>query len=300
MSMGSWIQSRTAAPSDDLQLSERSDLSPLFSACDRLERSILNVLPHGRYFKPLDPRFVVWTLVIRSLKTMDGLLALAELGYGPQAMMLARTLIEDTVTAWWCSAQSGEVLSDLLARHERSVAARIQMSSIDSPQLLALSTIPKVDAATLQAFLETSDTDDRIAVKHWTGETIKNMARSVEPRLQSEEREIFERLLDIPYLLSNLVLHNSPAALNTAMKARMIMSRRPSDLLVHDALAIEFDALALCAYLVVPADQRSDLTAQISDDKALFVVLPEGTKAGRNDPCPCGSGRRYKSCHGRL
>jgi len=22
-------------------------------------------------------------------------------------------------------------------------------------------------------------------------------------------------------------------------------------------------------------------------------------KVGRNDPCPCGSGRKYKHCHGR-
>ena len=25
-----------------------------------------------------------------------------------------------------------------------------------------------------------------------------------------------------------------------------------------------------------------------------------GTKVGRNDPCPCGSGKKYKQCHGRL
>ena len=24
-----------------------------------------------------------------------------------------------------------------------------------------------------------------------------------------------------------------------------------------------------------------------------------GPKIGRNDPCPCGSGKKYKSCHGR-
>jgi preprotein translocase subunit SecA len=23
-------------------------------------------------------------------------------------------------------------------------------------------------------------------------------------------------------------------------------------------------------------------------------------KIGRNDPCPCGSGKKYKMCHGRL
>src|SRR6202044_3052138 len=26
--------------------------------------------------------------------------------------------------------------------------------------------------------------------------------------------------------------------------------------------------------------------------------LPSRHKAGRNDPCPCGSGKKYKACHG--
>ncbi|MCE5231902.1 MAG: preprotein translocase subunit SecA [Mizugakiibacter sp.] len=29
-------------------------------------------------------------------------------------------------------------------------------------------------------------------------------------------------------------------------------------------------------------------------------VMREGPKVGRNDPCPCGSGKKYKQCHGRL
>jgi uncharacterized protein YecA (UPF0149 family) len=24
----------------------------------------------------------------------------------------------------------------------------------------------------------------------------------------------------------------------------------------------------------------------------------KGAKVGRNDPCPCGSGKKYKKCHG--
>jgi len=28
--------------------------------------------------------------------------------------------------------------------------------------------------------------------------------------------------------------------------------------------------------------------------------LPEGVRVGRNDPCPCGSGKRFKNCHGAL
>ena len=27
---------------------------------------------------------------------------------------------------------------------------------------------------------------------------------------------------------------------------------------------------------------------------------PSGPKVGRNDPCPCGSGKKYKHCHGQL
>jgi preprotein translocase subunit SecA len=29
-------------------------------------------------------------------------------------------------------------------------------------------------------------------------------------------------------------------------------------------------------------------------------MVEEGHKIGRNDPCPCGSGKKYKQCHGRL
>jgi len=27
-------------------------------------------------------------------------------------------------------------------------------------------------------------------------------------------------------------------------------------------------------------------------------VVRAGSKLGRNDPCPCGSGKKYKKCHG--
>ncbi|MFZ9506736.1 MAG: preprotein translocase subunit SecA [Burkholderiaceae bacterium] len=35
-------------------------------------------------------------------------------------------------------------------------------------------------------------------------------------------------------------------------------------------------------------------------DEAQQPFKRYGRKIGRNDPCPCGSGRKYKACHGRL
>ncbi len=38
--------------------------------------------------------------------------------------------------------------------------------------------------------------------------------------------------------------------------------------------------------------------AEVEADHTPFVR--EGRKVGRNEPCPCGSGKKYKRCHGRL
>jgi preprotein translocase subunit SecA len=40
-------------------------------------------------------------------------------------------------------------------------------------------------------------------------------------------------------------------------------------------------------------------TPQTPDDKEQ-PFRRFGGKIGRNDPCPCGSGKKYKQCHGRL
>jgi preprotein translocase subunit SecA len=34
------------------------------------------------------------------------------------------------------------------------------------------------------------------------------------------------------------------------------------------------------------------------DDAAVKQVRRDEPKVGRNDPCPCGSGKKYKKCHG--
>jgi preprotein translocase subunit SecA len=52
--------------------------------------------------------------------------------------------------------------------------------------------------------------------------------------------------------------------------------------------------------------QHADADAAISNAPDLADVeltpapLRAGPKVGRNDPCPCGSGKKYKSCHGAL
>ncbi len=50
----------------------------------------------------------------------------------------------------------------------------------------------------------------------------------------------------------------------------------------------------------------SEAAAQPEEEGDVAVMekpqpfVREGQKIGRNDPCPCGSGKKYKHCHGRL
>ena len=46
-----------------------------------------------------------------------------------------------------------------------------------------------------------------------------------------------------------------------------------------------------------PNSLNSDSSKQESSDKPFVRNKP---KIGRNEPCPCGSGKKYKQCHGRL
>jgi hypothetical protein len=38
--------------------------------------------------------------------------------------------------------------------------------------------------------------------------------------------------------------------------------------------------------------------ARTGGDDAIRQVKREEPKPGRNEPCPCGSGKKYKKCHG--
>jgi preprotein translocase subunit SecA len=43
-----------------------------------------------------------------------------------------------------------------------------------------------------------------------------------------------------------------------------------------------------------------DSEEMAAEEAAHIPFVREGRKIGRNEPCPCGSGRKYKHCHGRL
>jgi len=48
------------------------------------------------------------------------------------------------------------------------------------------------------------------------------------------------------------------------------------------------------------ADEEAEQVALGANPPQVAQVTREAPKVGRNDPCPCGSGKKYKHCHGQL
>jgi len=71
----------------------------------------------------------------------------------------------------------------------------------------------------------------------------------------------------------------------------------------EDVQAVE-EAPAMTNVKYQHADYDAALASEPDGGAVAAVAAPPfvraGTKVGRNDPCPCGSGRKYKQCHGRL
>ena len=63
--------------------------------------------------------------------------------------------------------------------------------------------------------------------------------------------------------------------------------------------ALEFQH-AEAGGLAAGAGGRSRCRRQCCAGRCQAPIMRDQPKVGRNDPCPCGSGKKYKQCHGKL
>jgi len=100
---------------------------------------------------------------------------------------------------------------------------------------------------------------------------------------KSEAYEIFVELMG---RIKNEVLHNLFRSTSNLQSFENFLASLPQEM-----ISLEMPSAA-----TANADGGGTATAQVKAPP----VQREEIKVGRNDPCPCGSGRKFKSCHGRL
>ncbi len=96
-----------------------------------------------------------------------------------------------------------------------------------------------------------------------------------------------------------------------SMLSRLHVSPAPAESVDWDAIAraaqpqhLQFSHPDFSAAAVVPAIENAGLTAAglgvVGEQETGHSPVANEDKVGRNQPCPCGSGKKYKHCHGRL
>ena len=66
------------------------------------------------------------------------------------------------------------------------------------------------------------------------------------------------------------------------------------------ARATQESAISLAQSRAAQTDAASQMTNTGGEAKKAEPIRNLGTKVSRNDPCPCGSGKKYKNCHMKL
>ena len=57
---------------------------------------------------------------------------------------------------------------------------------------------------------------------------------------------------------------------------------------------------ARAAQVATEQEGQQSTNAGTAEPKKIETIRNVGTKVGRNDACPCGSGKKYKNCHMKL
>ena len=97
-----------------------------------------------------------------------------------------------------------------------------------------------------------------------------------------EAFELFSKLLDVVKM--------------EVTRALMTVRIPSQDQAAQAAAALEERSSAL-ANVTYSYPNEDGSVSQETDPKTVAAEVP---KVGRNDPCPCGSGKKYKACHGKL
>ena len=95
------------------------------------------------------------------------------------------------------------------------------------------------------------------------------------------------------------------AAHNNVSEATNLRTRRGNTASAHDNNTDENDFARAFGHVQMSAALRREVeefSAQAqrrAEARRQETVKREQPKVGRNEPCPCGSGKKFKQCHGK-
>jgi preprotein translocase subunit SecA len=231
---------------------------------------------------------------------------------------LRREVLEGKSSREMVMRISGDILDDALATHcaDNLDPRDWNLTELGTDMLSAFD----IDVHKIDADLEELGIEEMREVL-WTEIEGKYSAKEAEhgaELLRGVERTVMLQILDAAWKDHLLALDHLKEGINLrgyGQKDPLVEYKRESfDL--FDAMKTRFeDTMVSQLFRVVPMSQeeleeRRRRMAEQMRQRFQFsapakaaaarpqTVQRQGAKVGRNDPCPCGSGKKYKKCHG--
>lgn len=212
--------------------------------------------------------------------------------------MLDRSLFEGMVVAHWVRANP-ELAAERWEQHIRHNRAmwhkRFTEAGFPLPGILDLPSEGEQK--------ELDEIFGKWSTKLWPGLAMHELVRSIED--QWDEPDELRKTFAIVHADNVETLHTSMLALS-----RMVMREDDDGLQAESGPSLNhvekglFGGLwpyghtltLLADYFEIEGREKVRPVVEVA--KKQFYPVPPGAKPERNDPCPCGSGRKYKKCHG--
>ena len=116
---------------------------------------------------------------------------------------------------------------------------------------------------------------------------------------QDMKARIEEEMVRYLFWLRPVIGEGADAGVPPALPARPAPRRpSPANVTMNHPAAEPIPAFAGAARSSSAQRREAPVPARTGGDDVIKTVKRDEPKVGRNDPCPCGSGKKYKKCHG--
>ncbi len=107
-----------------------------------------------------------------------------------------------------------------------------------------------------------------------------------------ESFELFQTMLndiqrEVIHILARIEPMSQEQVQEMELRQREALERQKMQLKHDDAASIN-------------SPNQANRDSEVSEESTQTPFVRGGEKVGRNDPCPCGSGKKFKQCHGKL
>ncbi|TAN37214.1 MAG: preprotein translocase subunit SecA [Verrucomicrobia bacterium] len=110
------------------------------------------------------------------------------------------------------------------------------------------------------------------------------------------KHEAYAMFSDLMERIKSEIAHHMFRAATSAEAFQSFVRQLPM-MYVHEEVQ-SLGASGSATASVAPEDSGNEAAMQAALKEKGTPIVREGPKVGRNDPCPCGSGKKYKKCHG--